>query len=209
MPRESDKMLRIGLTGGIASGKSLVAGFFADLGVPIIDTDQIARDVVQPGQPALEEIRQAFGAAVMTADGSLDRRRMRALVFSEPSRRAKLERILHPRIRWETLAQADRADGRYQVLVVPLLIESGFGEITDRVLVVDCPVELQKARLLARDDEDPAQVERMLAAQISRDQRLAAADDVIDNSGTIESTRTQVAELHERYLLMATPAGKN
>jgi len=203
MHRESDNTLRIGLTGGIASGKSLVADCFAELGVPVIDTDLIARNVVQPGQPALLEIAREFGSDVLSTDGTLDRPRMRQLIFADESRRADLERILHPRIRWEALARAGRAGGPYQVLVVPLLIETGFQAITDRVLVVDCPVELQKARLLARDEENPAQVERILAAQISREERLAAADDVVDNSGTKTATRAQVAALHERYLGIA------
>lgn len=203
MPREPNDMLRIGLTGGIASGKSLVAGCFAGFGVPVIDTDEIARDVVEPGRPALHEIRRAFGDDVVGADGALDRRAMRQLVFADESRRADLEAILHPRIRRETRARADRAGGPYQVLVVPLLVETGFEDLTDRVLVVDCPVELQKTRLLSRDAEDPAQVERILAAQISRAERLAAADDVIDNSGTVAATRAQVDALHKKYLKIA------
>lgn len=195
--------LRIGLTGGIASGKSLVADCFAELGVPVIDTDRIAREIVAPGRPALDEIRRTFGAEIIAADGSLDRRKLRGLIFTDDARRAQLERILHPRIRRETLARAGSAGGPYQLLVVPLLVESGFAEIADRVLVVDCPVEMQKARLVSRDGEDPAQAERILAAQISREQRLAAADDVIDNSGSVETTRAQVAKLHKRYLTLA------
>ncbi len=203
MTRASDKVLRIGLTGGIASGKSLVAGFFADLGVPIIDTDRVARDVTEPGQPALREISDRFGGDIIRPDGRLDRRRLRRLIFADASNRAALEAILHPRIRRETLARADRAGGPYQVFVVPLLLESGFGQLVDRVLVIDCPVEMQRMRLLERDAEDPQQVDRILAAQVSRAERLAAADDVIDNSGTIEATRAQVATLHDRYLSIA------
>jgi len=196
-------MLRIGLTGGIASGKSLVADVFAGFGIPVIDTDEIAREVVEPGRPALQEIRRAFGDDFLGPDGTLDRRRMRQLIFVDESRRADLEAIVHPRIRHETVVRAGQAGGPYQVLVVPLLVETGFGDLTDRVLVVDCPEALQKARLLARDAEDPAQVERILAAQISRAERLAAADDVIDNSGTVAATRAQIEALHEKYLTIA------
>lgn len=203
MSRDTTNVLRIGLTGGIASGKTLVANCFAELGVPVIDTDQIARDIVEPGQPALNEIRDRFGAAVLTPAGALDRRRMRELVFEDDDRRAALEAILHPRIRRETAVRARAADGPYVLLVVPLLVETGFDGLADRVLVVDCPVELQKARLLTRDTEDPEQVERILAAQASRAERLAAADDIVDNSGTVEATREQVRKLHEQYLAIA------
>jgi len=203
MAPDSDKMLRIGMTGGIASGKSLVADCFADLGIPVIDTDEIARVVVEPGQPALEEIRAQFGDALLTSEGHLDRRAMRRLVFDDAVQRQRLEAILHPRIRHETLERAERAGGPYQVLVVPLLVESGFDQLTDRVLVIDCPRDLQEARLLDRDSEDPARIERILATQLSRDDRLRAADDVIDNSGTVEATLSQVEALHERYLTIA------
>lgn len=203
MTRASDKVLRIGLTGGIASGKSLVADCFAALGIPIIDTDRVARDVTEPGQPALREISDRFGDAVIRPDGRLDRRRLRRLIFADAADRAALEAIVHPRIRRETLARADLAGGPYQVFVVPLLLESGFAQLVDRVLVIDCPVDVQRTRLLERDAEDPEQIDRILAAQVSREERLAAADDVIDNSGTIEATREQVATLHARYLSIA------
>jgi len=203
MSNESHKVMRVGLTGGIASGKSLVADCFADLGIPVIDTDQIARDVVQPGEPALKEIQTEFGDAVLNADGSLNRQAMRQRVFDDSAQRERLEAILHPRIRSETLARAESAGGPYQVLVVPLLVESGFDQFTDRILVVDCPTEIQESRLLARDGEDPARVARILASQLPREQRLQSADDVIDNSGSIDATRQQVHVLHERYLSLA------
>ena len=199
--------LRIGLTGGVASGKSTVADMFAHLGAVVIDTDQIAREVVMPGQPALGEIEAAFGPELLTADGTLDRRRMRELVFSEPERRHRLESILHPRIRARTLDIAQQADGPYQLLVVPLLLETGFGDLVDRVLVVDCPEHEQRQRLLQRDGEDPAQAERMMAAQTSRQARLAVADDVIDNGGPIDATRAQVEKLHRYYLQLAARPG--
>ena len=195
-----DTPLRIGLTGGIASGKSTVADMFADLGVPVIDTDVIAREVVRPGQPALDEIREAFGAGVIAADGTLDRPAMRSIVFGDDAARRRLESILHPRIGRETREQADAAGGPYQVIVVPLLVESSLRRFVDRVLVVDCDESTQVARLLARDAESEHQARRMLAAQSSRAERLAIADDVVTNDGSLEDTREQVLALHRRYL---------
>jgi len=192
--------LRIGLTGGIASGKSTVADMFADLGVPVIDTDLIARDVVAPGQPALQEIRKAFGAGVIAEDGSLDRPAMRTLVFGDDAARRRLEAILHPRIGAATREQADTAGGPYQIIVVPLLLESSLRAFVDRVLVVDCEEETQIARLLSRDAESESQARRILAAQASRAERLAIADDVIANEGDLDDTREQVRRLHRRYL---------
>lgn len=205
MPRGTPNALRIGLTGGIASGKTLVADCFAELGIPVIDTDQVARDIVEPGQPALPDIRRAFGDEVFTTDGRLDRRRMRQLVFADADRRTELEAILHPRIRRETAARVAAAQGPYVIVVVPLLVETGFDDMTDRVLVVDCPVALQRTRLLERDAENPAQVERILAAQATRAERLTAADDIVDNSGDVDATRDQVRQLHERYLTLTKP----
>jgi dephospho-CoA kinase len=195
-----DSPLRIGLTGGIASGKSTVADMFTDLGVPVIDTDVIAREVVRPGKPALEEIREAFGDAVIAADGTLDRPAMRAIVFGDDAARRRLEAILHPRIGEATREQADAAGGEYQVIVVPLLVGSSLRTFVDRVLVVDCDEETQVSRLLARDAESEAQARRILAAQSSRDERLAVADDVIANDGDLDETRQQVLALHRRYL---------
>ncbi|MCC5861665.1 MAG: dephospho-CoA kinase [Gammaproteobacteria bacterium] len=188
--------MRVGLTGGIASGKSTVAQAFEALGVSVIDTDVIAREVVAPGSPALAEIREAFGEAVLEATGSLDRRRMRELVFADAARRRQLEAILHPRIRAATLARADAAPGDYVVIAVPLLVETGFDRLVAQVVVVDCPEALQLARLMQRDGQDEAAARRMLAAQTSREARLARADHVIDNSGTLAETQAQVAALH-------------
>lgn len=194
---------RVGLTGGIASGKSAVADMFAELGVAVIDTDVIAREVVQPGEPALDEIRAAFGPGVFSADGQLDRRALRRIVFGSDERRRELEAILHPRIRVEAERQADSADGPYPVIVVPLLVESPMRDAMQRILVVDVPVEVQLERLVSRDGESREQAQRMIDAQASREARLAIAHDVVDNSGTLEATRDQVAELHRRYLEMA------
>lgn len=192
--------LRIGLTGGIASGKSTVANLFAELGVPIIDTDIIAREVVQPGKPALDEIRATFGDDVFDAQGGLDRGAMRKIVFSDDSRREALESILHPRIRDEAIALSGAADGPYQIIVVPLLVQSPMRQFMDRILVVDCDEETQLNRLLARDAEDEDQARRILAAQSSREERLGVADDVVSNNEDLASTRQQVVALHEKYL---------
>jgi dephospho-CoA kinase len=202
-PTRDPAGFRVGLTGGIASGKSLVADEFAALGVPVIDTDIVARQVVEPGEPALAQIAERFGSDVLTADGRLDRRRLRDHVFADAAERKALEAILHPVIRERSLAAAADADGPYQLLVVPLLIETDFRRLVDRILVVDCPESLQLERLLARDGEDPQQARRMMDAQIPRANRLAAADDVIDNSSSRAATRRQVAALHTRYLELA------
>ncbi len=192
--------LRIGLTGGIASGKTTVANFFADLGIPVIDTDVIARDVVAKGAPALAQIRADFGDAVFNDDGVLDRKAMRKLVFSDDSKRRQLEGILHPRIREAAVVQVQAVTDPYMIIVVPLLVESPMKALMDRVLVVDCSVDVQLKRLLARDTEDEAQARRMIAAQASRDERRAIADDVLLNDTDLDETRRQVDALHHRYL---------
>ncbi len=190
---------RVALTGGIASGKSVVADMFADLGVPIIDTDLIAREVVAPGQPALDEIRERFGQSMISGDGHLDRAAMRRHVFSDEEARADLEAILHPRIAMETIRQADAAEGPYQLIVVPLLVGSRLQDVVDRILVVDCSEETQIRRLLARDLETEEQARRMLAAQSSRDERLEIADDIISNEGSLADTRSRVRSLDRKY----------
>lgn len=191
--------MRVGLTGGIASGKSTVADMFARLGVPVIDTDLIAREIVMPGEPALEEIRNRFGTAVLKADGTLDRAAMRKVIFSNPRSRRELESILHPRIREAALAQADAADGPYQLIVIPLLTTSSLVEHIDRVLVVDCSEQTQIDRLMARDAEGEQQARRILDAQASREERLAIADDVIANDGDLDTTLEQVLALDRKY----------
>jgi len=198
-----DSPFRIGLTGGIASGKSTVADMFADLGVPIIDTDVIARQVVEPGRPALAEIRAAFGDHVIRADGTLDRQALRAVVFADPAKRKALEGMLHPRIRAEAARQSAAADGPYQIVVVPLLAESPMRRDMDRILVVDCSEDVQLARLLARDNETEQQARRIMASQASREERLRIADDVIRNDGDRADTERQVRSLHRRYLELA------
>ena len=193
----------VALTGGIASGKSECARRFAELGASVIDADVVARELVQPGMPALGEIAAAFGQHMLDESGSLERAEMRTLVFGDAAARRKLEAILHPRVRDEMRARADAAQGPYVLLVIPLYVESGGYDWVDRVLVVDLPRELQLSRAIARDRMAPSLAEAMIDAQASRAQRLAAADDVIDNSGAQEALAAQVTVLHERYLALA------
>lgn len=194
-------MYRVGLTGGIASGKTTVSRLFAALGVTIIDSDEIARDVVAPGTAGLAAIAARFGAEVLQPDGSLDRRRLRELVFADPAARRDLEAITHPAIRAEMDRLSALAGGPYQMLAIPLLVEGGAArKRVDRVLVVDCPEDVQVRRVMARDRSTEAQARAVLAAQVSRAARLAAADDVIANDGDLAGLRRQVEALHERYL---------
>jgi len=195
--------LRVALTGGIASGKTTVANLFAALGVPVIDTDVIARQVVEPGQPALAAVVAAFGADVLDADGRIDRRRMRERVFGDADARRRLEAILHPAIRAEMERQSREAGGPYQILVIPLLVESGRRDHVDRVLVVDVPEATQIERLVRRDAVAREQAEAALRAQATRDARLAFADDVIENTGEMAALEARVAELHRGYLRQA------
>lgn len=200
-------MVRIGLTGGIASGKSTVADLFAARGVPVLDTDRIAREVVEPGQPALADVIREFGPSVLGPDGRLDRPALRRRVFADTAARKKLEAILHPAIRAELVRQSVAAGGPYQVLVIPLLVEGGRVDTVDRVLVVDCPVETQLERLLARDGETAESAQRIIASQATREARLAAADDVISNAGPPEELAAQVAALDARYRSLAAARG--
>ena len=195
---------RVALTGGIASGKSTVANLFAELGVPLIDTDVIAREVVEPGRPALAAIVAAFGPGVLDAQGCLDRRRMRERIFADPAAKQRIEAILHPAIRAEMERQSRVAGGPYQVLVIPLLAESGRRDHVDRVLLVDVPEALQVQRLALRDGVSREQAEAALNAQATRAERLAIADDVIQNSGRVDELKQQVRALHEKYVRLAT-----
>jgi dephospho-CoA kinase len=195
--------LLIALTGGIASGKSAVAEEFAKLGVPVLDTDQIARDVVAPGMPALGQLVAEFGSEILDANGRLDRSHMRERVFSDPAQRRKLEAITHPAIREELARRSAAAGGSYQVHVIPLLVETGRAEAYDRVLVVDCPEEAQIVRVMGRDGASREQAAEILAAQASREERLNAAHDVIENTGTLADLRRFVQTLHQNYALLA------
>jgi dephospho-CoA kinase len=195
----------VGLTGGIGSGKSTVADNFAAQGVPVIDTDAIARDLTAPGGAALDAVRAAFGEAVVQADGTLDRAALRRRVFSDNTSRHRLEAILHPLIRQRVEQALATLTAPYALIVVPLLVETGgYRDVLDRVLVVDCPEDLQIERVMARSGLTRDEVTAILAAQASRAERLAAADDVIVNSASPEVLRTQVAALHRRYLAFST-----
>jgi dephospho-CoA kinase len=195
----SKPIYRVGLTGGIASGKTTVARLFEALGVPVIDTDVLAREVVAPGQPVLGQIAARFGTSVLRADGSLDRAALRSIVFADPAARAELEQLTHPAIRALLEERSTASGGEYQILVIPLLLETARSIPVDRVLVVDAPEELQIRRLQARDGSTLQQAKQVLAAQVSREVRLAAADDVILNDGDLAALRDRVAELHFRY----------
>jgi len=193
-------MLVVGLTGGIGSGKTTVANCFVALGVPLIDTDAIAHELVRPGSPALGEIAAGFGPEMLTAAGELDRPRLRQRVFTDAGQRRRLEAILHPRIRAETVRRLRELDSPYCIVSIPLLVETAQADLVDRVLVVDSPPELQRARVARRDGWPPEEIDGALRAQASREQRLQAADDVIRNDRDIESLRDAVAALHRRYL---------
>lgn len=200
------KPLVVALTGGIASGKSTVARLFAERGVPVLDADEAARAVVAPGSEGLAAVVEAFGRAVLTLAGELDRAALRKRVFSDPEARRRLEAILHPRIEQhlhEALAAAARSHPPYVLVVIPLLAEVGPYPWIDRVLVVDVPEEVQRQRLLARDRIDAALAEGMIAAQARRAERLALADDVIDNGGSREALAAKVAELDQLYRRLA------
>jgi dephospho-CoA kinase len=191
---------RVGLTGGIASGKTTVANLFEALGATIVDTDQLAREVVAQGSPLLPKIAAHFGADVLAPDGSLDRRALRTRVFADPAERLWLEQLTHPAIRELTDARSAAARGAYVMVAIPLLVETAGAKRFERVLVVDCDPEIQLARLQARDGSTRAEAQRVLAAQASRAERLAVADDVILNDGDIAALRDQVEKLHRQYV---------
>jgi len=194
---------RIGLTGGIASGKSTVANLFAALGVPIVDTDVLSREVVAPGSPLLRQITDHFGMQLQSEDGTLNRQELRKRIFADPEQRKWLEALLHPAIRKLTDARCEAATGPYVIVAIPLLVETSGEDRFDRVLVVDCEPKLQLARLIARDGTGREEALRTLAAQATREQRLAVADDVIHNDGDIAHLRDQVEKLHRQYVTAA------
>ncbi|MGM0703499.1 MAG: dephospho-CoA kinase [Pseudomonadota bacterium] len=192
----------IGLTGGIASGKSTVARAFERLGIPWVDADDVAREVVEPGEPALTEIAARFGQRVLNADGSLNRRALREIVFADPDERRWLESVTHPRIRQRLAAKLERlqaGEAPYVLLVSPLLFESGQHEMVERCLVIDVPEAVQIARTAARDDVDESQARAIVAAQMPRQERLARADDVIDNGSDEAALIAQVQRLDKTY----------
>lgn len=194
----------VGLTGGIGSGKSAASSLFESLGAAVVDTDVIAHELTAPGGAAIESIRNAFGDEVIDARGALDRAAVRRKVFADASAKARLEAILHPMIRAEADRRSAAARAPYVVLVVPLLVESGgYRSRVRRVAVVDCPEEVQVARVMTRSGLSAEEARAIMAAQASREQRLAVADDVIDNGGDLAALRPQVEALHRRYLEMA------
>ncbi|BBP97331.1 dephospho-CoA kinase [Burkholderia sp. SFA1] len=200
-------MFSIGLTGGIGSGKSTVADLFAARGVTLVDTDLIAHRITATGGVAMPLIASEFGDDFIAADGSLDRAKMRALVFADDTAKARLEAIVHPLIRAETERQRNAAPGPYHIVVVPLLVESGeWAARVSRVLVVDCPVETQIARVMRRNGFTREQVLAIVAKQATREARLAAADDIVvnDESATLDALAQQVDVLHARYLSLAS-----
>lgn len=192
----------VGLTGGIGSGKSTVVRMFGELGVHWVDADDVARQVVEPGTPALARIAEHFGEDILQADGALDRARLRGIVFQAPEEREWLESLLHPMIREELTRQLHPADYAlpYVLLVSPLLLETDQHQLVEQVVVVDVPVETQLERTMARDANTREQVERIIAAQMPREQRLQKADVVIDNNRAIKEVERQVSELHVRFM---------
>ena len=198
--------LVVGLTGGIGSGKSAAAEEFARLGATVVDTDAIAHELTQAGGAAIPEVERIFGNEVIGESGAMDRKGMRERVFADPAAKKALERLLHPLIREESQRRIAAAGGRYVVHVVPLLIESpDYRSRVDRVLVVDAPEEQRIARVRARSRLSEGEVRAIMRSQASRAERLAAADDVIENGGTLDALRQQVAALHQKYLQFAGP----
>ena len=193
------KILRIGLTGGIGSGKSTACEIFSELGVPLIDADMIARKVVKPGMPALQSIIDAFGANITTKDGCLNRKELRDRIFKNETARRKLESILHPIIYKEITRQTKGISSPYCIISIPLLLETGASNIIDRILVVDVSKELQLSRASVRDNTSLKNIEKIIHSQMSRDDRLAAADDMLNNEGDIENLRSQIYDFHRFY----------
>ena len=200
-------MFTVGLTGGIGSGKSAAAARFRHHGVNVVDADQAARIVVEPGRPALGAIEEHFGGAVIQADGSLDRAALRKLVFDNPAERRWLERLTHPLIREEIIsslaASPSTHPAPYAILESPLLIETSQSELVQRICVVDIPEELQLQRASARDANSAEQIRKIMAAQLPRAERCAKADDILDNSGSLDSLNAQVDALHQKYIQLA------
>jgi len=192
----------IGLTGGIACGKTTASDFFADQGIEIVDADLVAREVVEQGQPGLLKVVEAFGKEILQVDGTLDRQKMRDLVFADAAKRAQLEAILHPLIRKRLTELLTLCQGQYAIFSVPLLVESGLNKQANRVLVIDVTPEVQLERLLSRDGTTLTQARAMISAQMPREKRNRMADDIIDNSGTLAQFVDQLKRHHSRYLTL-------
>ncbi|MGB5180552.1 MAG: dephospho-CoA kinase [Gammaproteobacteria bacterium] len=201
---EKDKAtLIVGLTGGIGSGKTTVANAFSALGVPVIDTDRLARELVEPGEPALDEIISTFGSAATTADGRLDRNYMRQLIFTDPASKSQLEAILHPKIRQRIRTLLADIRAPYCIVVIPLLIETRQTDLVDRILVVDSPEKEQLARVAARDSLSDNAIMAIIKSQADRNTRLAAADDIIVNDRGISELTGAIQKLHRHYMGIA------
>jgi len=196
-------MLKVGLTGGIGCGKSTVARIFADLNIPVLDADQIAHSLVEKGQPALARIQQEFGASVLNPDGSLNRRHLREMVFSDLKQKQKLESILHPLIYKTLQAELETLAAPYCIISIPLLFETDMTHFVDRILVIDCPVETQIERVKIRDNLTIERIQSIIDNQVSRAYRIAKADDLIDNSTTDYRLAEQVKKLHNLYLSLS------
>ena len=197
-------MLKVGLTGGIGCGKSTVSRFFTQLNVPVIDADELAHQVVAIGQPALKLIEQQFGAVSLCADGSLNRESLRDLVFSDPSQKQKLEAIIHPLVYQMIREQVALLNAPYCLISIPLLFETHKTDFVDRILVIDCPVELQIKRVVERDHLTVERVQSIIDSQVSRAVRTEQADDIIDNTKTDTELAMQIEKLHNLYLSLST-----
>lgn len=202
-------MFVVGLTGGIGSGKSTVTRCFSMLGINIIDADVIARDIVSVGSQTLAEIANHFGQDVLLTDGSLDRNKLRDIIFSDPQAKKWLESLLHPKIQKKIPDEIKQSRSIYTIVSAPLLIETGLDQIVDRVLVVDIPEAIQIERTTLRDKISSKQVQAIILSQVNRETRLKRADDIIDNSGSLEETREQVEKLHNIYLTFASNKQKS
>lgn len=196
-------MLTVGLTGGIGSGKTAASDHFRRLGVPLVDADVVAREVVEPGEPALDAIAHHFGAGILQQDGTLDRRALREIIFRDTDAKDWLEELLHPRIRQRIARQLQDLSGPYALLVSPLLLETQQAELVDRILLIECDAEIQVARVSARDNTDARQTRTIIEQQMHREERKRWADDVIENNGSLAQLHGAVEKLHDRYLAMA------
>lgn len=193
----------VGLTGGIGSGKSEVSARFERLGITVVDADVIARQVVEPGSSALEQIAQHFGIEIITKDGVLDRKKLRSIIFEKPFEKNWLENLLHPIIRMETVAQLNRSQSLYTILSSPLLLETNQHELVDRILVVDADEKLQVSRASSRDSISPESIQKIMQSQLNRSARCAKADDIIHNHGDLRELQDQIESLHAHYLHLA------
>lgn len=196
-------MLKIGLTGGIASGKSTASQLFSELGITIIDADIIARALVQPGQACYNKIIDVFGNHILSSNGTLNRKQLRQIIFSSPSAKQQLEQILHPPIRQQLVAQSEQCSSPYCILSVPLLIEANMQDIVDRILLIDIEPSLQLERLRQRDKLTVADSQAIIDSQCDRTQRVALSDDIISNNNAIDSLQQSVNKLHQKYLILA------